>query len=296
MIVDTVLLTKGLRAEFNRSYLKSAAPKYEPIITRINSAAASEQYGWLGSVPQMREWIGEKTAKFVNDYDYTIVNKKFESTIAVDEDEIDDDQIGAIMPRVRMLSDRARKWPNIMCSDLVINGTTNLAYDGSAYFADRAVNDNLLAGSGVTEANILTDLATARAAMLKFVDDFGELVEVEGDTIVCPAELEVIFQRIVESQTYVTATNEGVVNKWAGTVKTIIVDARLTDANDWYLFAANQPLKPLIYQNRKAPQFVAMDSRDSEHRFFNGKLFYSAEMRGNAGYGFPQFGVKTVNT
>lgn len=296
MIVDTVLLTKGLRAEFNRSYITGGAPKYEPLISRINSASQSEQYGWLGDVPQMREWIGEKSAKFVNDYTYTIMNKKWESTVAVDEDELADDQIGAILPRVRMLADRARNYPNILVSDLVINGITNLAYDGAAYFADRVVNDNLLAGSGVTEANILTDLAAARAAMMSFVDDAGVPIEIEANVVVCPPALEITFRRLADSMAFVGgAAQTPEKNLWSGIIQTVIADARLSDANDWYMFASNQPLKPFIYQNRKSPQFVAMDKMDSEHRFLNGKLLYSAEMRGNAGYGFYQFGVKIVN-
>jgi phage major head subunit gpT-like protein len=131
--------------------------------------------------------------------------------------------------------------------------------------------------------------------MLRFTDDNGIALGIYPDTIVCPPEMEIVFQKIVASTTYITATASGVANVWAGSIKTVIVDPWLTDVDDWYAFAVNMPLKPFVFQERQAPQFVALDKATDLPNFLRRKLLYSAESRSNAGYGFFQQGVKTVN-
>ena len=55
-------------------------------------------------------------------------------------------------------------------------------------------------------------------------------------------------------------------------------------------------MHPLIYQSRKAPQLVALDKPTDESVFMRKKIHYSVEMRGNAGYGYYEMSVKTVNS
>ena len=297
MIIDTVALERGIRTEFNKAYHTAPAPPLDAIFLRVPSTGASEKYGWMGDVPTLREWLGDKHVKAASDHEYTLANKDWESTIGVDRNEIEDDQMGMIKPRIQMLSIRAKAYPARLVSDLVINGTTNLAYDGSAFFADRtAPNDNLLAGSGVTDANLLTDLAAARAAMMRFHDDNGEDLGIVPDTILCPPELEPQFQKLIASTTHITASAQGIANVWAGSIKRVFVDSRLSDANDWYVLMTDWPLKPFIYQERKKPMLVAMDKNTDTEVFMRKRLLYSVEMRGVGGYGFYQQAVKIVNT
>lgn len=296
MIIDTVALEKGLRTEFNKAYNEAKQPELMVIATTVNSNSASEKYGWLGDMPQLREWIGDRQVKSAEDHDYTIVNKDFEGTVSVDRNEIMDDQMGIIRPRIQTLAMRAREHPMILLSDLIINGTTGLSYDGVAFFADtHASGDNLLAGTGTTEAQILADLSTVRSTMMRFTDDNGEPLGLVPDTVVCPPELEVTFMKIMQSTTFITASAQGVTNVWAGSIKRVIVNHRLSDVNDWYAFAADLPLKPLIYQDRMAPQFVSLDRNTDIEVFMRKRLLYGVDYRGNAGYGFHQQAVKVVN-
>ena len=297
MIIDTVALERGIRTEFNKAFHAAQPPALEPCYTTVPSSGADEKYGWLGDMPQMREWLGDKHIKAALDHEYTITNKDFESTISVDRNEIEDDRMGIIKPRVQTLAARAKNYPAKLVGDLIINGTTGLAYDGSAFFADRtAPNDNLLAGAGVTDANLLTGLAAARTAMMRFHDDSGEDLQMVPDTIICPPELEPQFQKLIKSVTHITATASGVANVWAGSIKRVIALSALSDANDWYVLQCDWPLKPFIFQNRKPPKFVSLDRDTDMEVFMRKRLLYSVEMRCNAGYGFYQQAIKTVNT
>lgn len=297
MIIDTVALEKGLKTTFNKAYNEAKQPDLMPITTKVTSQSASEKYGWIGDMPQLREWFGDRQIKEAQDHDYTITNRDFEATVGVDRNEILDDQMGIIRPRIQTLAVRAKDHPNVLLSDLLVNGTTLLAYDGSAFFADRtAPNDNLLAGTGTTDAQILTDLGTVRAAMMRFHDDNGEDLGIVFDTIVCPPELLDTFGRIMSSATHIAASASGVVNQWKTVVKRVIANHRLTDVNDWYALAADLPLKPLIYQERKAPEFVSLDKSTDPEMFMRKRMLFGVDYRGNAGYGFFQQAVKVVNT
>jgi phage major head subunit gpT-like protein len=172
MVVDTISLEKGLRLEFNKAYAELAGKYAEGLgrlITVTKSTHNNEKYGLFGDVPSVKEWIGDKTAGNLEDYDYTITNKDWYTAISLDRNEIEDDEMGLLPPRIQLMVKVIRDYRAELVANLIINGTTNLAYDGSAFFANRtAPNDNLLTGTGTTVAQLQTDIGVARAAMRKF--------------------------------------------------------------------------------------------------------------------------------
>jgi len=293
MVVDTVFLEKGLKAAFDVAYEAFIGDSYaklaDALSTEVPSTSASEKYGWLGDVPAVQEWLGDKVAGVLNDYNFTITNKDWYNAIDIDRDELDDDQLGRILPRVQMLAAKMKSFRGRLIFNLITNSLVDLAYDGAAYFANRAApNDNLLAGTGVTVAALTLDIATARAAMFEFVTDQGEPMGMEMDTIVCPSALESNMLQAIRSVVIIASMTYNPAAAW---IKNVIVAPGLADTNDWYGFASGFPLKPFIYQNRKATELVLDDTQVKKNR----KLIYSAEARGNAGYGFFQMGVRTVN-
>mgnify|MGYP000944196965 CR=1 FL=1 len=59
----------------------------------------------------------------------------------------------------------------------------------------------------------------------------------------------------------------------------------------WYLLCTKMPLRPLIFQQRKAPVFVQQTDPQADTVFKRGEYLYSAEARGSFGYGFWQLAV-----
>ena len=295
MVVNPNTLTRGIRAAFQQAYSAVLASAelagLEAITTTTTSDGASETYNWLGDVPAVKEWLGDKRLGDLEDETYSITNKDFYTGITVDRNAIADEQINGIPERIAFMA-RAmafHKWE--MISDLLINATTDLAYDGSAFFANRtSPNDNLLAGSGTTLAQIKADINTARVAMMKFTDpNTSRVLHLMGDTIYCPPDIESQFRELVQSGT--PTNTQGSFNVEGGWIRNVIVDPRLTDADDWYLLASGYPLKPFIFQDREAPSVVLDRSEESRNR----ALHYSVEARRNAGYGFFQMAAKVVN-
>ena len=116
-IINTGLLTKGLRSEFF-SRFDAATTYFQDLSTRIQSNSDTETYKWLGSVPNMREWGTGRVAKGLRTESYSVENLKYEATIEVDRDEIADDKTGQIRIRIGKLK--------------VYSSTTNRARDSAA--------------------------------------------------------------------------------------------------------------------------------------------------------------------
>lgn len=91
----------GLNVAYSTAYNKAfqgRKTQYERIATVVPSTTASTDYKWLGQMPQMREWIGEREIQSLSAYNYSIRNKKFEMTVAVPRDDIEDDTYGVYAP------------------------------------------------------------------------------------------------------------------------------------------------------------------------------------------------------
>lgn len=195
---------------FNQA-LDTAESMYNLVAMTVPSGGKEMDYKWLGNFPMMREWIGDRVIKDLSAFDYSIKNKKFESTIEVDRDDIEDDQIGVYTPMIQGLAQAAKVHPDILVFSLLAAGLTTKCFDGKYFFAaNHPVGKNSVSnyGSGAETA--------------------------------------------------------------------------------WYLLDLSRPIKPIVLQVRKRPQFVAMDKPDDSNAFMRGKYLYGVDDRKNVGFGLWQ--------
>jgi phage major head subunit gpT-like protein len=300
---NPIVIEKGLNAGFAREMAQFQAarnlnPGLMAAAMMIPSSAAYEKLGWVGAMPAVKQWIGEKQATEFEDYDYTVKNLDWETSIPINENDVDDDQTGAISMFPAMLARRIAAHPEKLAVNLLIDGDTKLAYDGVAFFSDVSAPrtiDNLLAGSGYTTAstrlaNMEKDLNAALVAMAKFTDDQGEPLGLQGNLIVTPVALERDFRRLVQSQYDPTASAVGTYNPYDGIQ--VIGDSRLDadDTTDWYLLCTNEIIKPLVFSMRQQAK------NSFEKKNLTKTWVWSADYRGNGGYGLPHLAIKTVNS
>ncbi len=126
----------------------------------IPSSTAENLYGWLGSFPSMRKWIGERHIKHLRADAYRVANEPFESTVEVDRDALEDNQLGQYSALSNMRGIMAAKHPSVLMFNALRNGTTTNCYDGQFFFdvdhpkynADGTVTtwSNFIAGAGST--------------------------------------------------------------------------------------------------------------------------------------------------
>lgn len=132
--------------------LGMAVTQYDKVATTVPSTTGSEEYGWLGSFPSMREWIGDRVIHGIQTHGYAIKNKTFENTVAIPREAIEDDQYGIYAPMSQELGRTAQAHPDQLVFSLLKNGPSTLCYDGQYFFdTDHPVLDEN--GNTVTQAN-----------------------------------------------------------------------------------------------------------------------------------------------
>ena len=216
----TALFT-AFKSEFEQGK-SEAAPQFNKIASVIKSTSASNTYGWLGKFPSLAKWIGDRNIQSMKSQAYTITNDDYESTVGVDRNDIEDDNLGVYSPIFKEMGNAAAIHPDEMIFPLLAAGFTTLCYDGQNYFdVDHPVYPNADGtGVAVSTANMAEDVAY------------------EGEA--------------------------------------------------WYVLDTSKSLKPLIFQQRKTPNLLAMTKMDDEAVFTRKEYRYGVDCRDAAGFGFWQ--------
>lgn len=298
-IINTGLLTKGLRSEFFSRY-DAAATMYQDLATRIQSNSDSETYKWLGSLPRMREWGQGRVARGLGTESYSVENLKYESTLEVDRDEISDDKTGQIQIRVGELAQRAASHKDWLIAQLLSDGETAGfdSYDGVSFFNDTHVSgssgaqSNLLSSQAVdpdnpTSEEFLTALRAAIGAMMALKDDQGEPMSISASGLVCavPTSMHITALEAI-SATMVNNTS----NILAGVARVIALPW-LTDASKWYLLKTDGVVRPFIFQDREPIEFTAL-TEDSDEGFRREKFLFGVRARYRVAYGYWQYAIR----
>lgn len=141
-------LTHGFVASF-KSGFAGAAPLWQRVATLVPSSTKTNDYSWLGQFPRLREWLGDRHIKNISQFSYSITNKKFEATIAVKRDDIDDDQYGIYGPLFQEMGHSAATHPDELVFALLAAAFTTPCYDGQNFIdTDHPVGDGFVSNSG----------------------------------------------------------------------------------------------------------------------------------------------------
>lgn len=228
MAIVTSSTLNAIRTGFRKNFEDGKAkgePMFNAIATVIKSTTKSNTYGWLGQWPGFREWIGDRVLKSIKDHAYTITNKDFESSVVVDRNDIEDDNLGVYAPMMNEMGYAASVFPDELVFPMLSAGFSTVCYDGQYFFdTDHPVN-----------------------------------AEVDG------SGADTSYSNAIIDGAYV--------------------------GDPWYIMDTSRSLKPIILQERKPMQFVAMDSLTDEAVFTSKEFRHGADCRMNAGYGFWQMAV-----
>ncbi len=301
-VINTGLLTKGLRSEFFDRF-ENTRTYYQELATRIASTSDGETYKWLGTVPRMREWGTGRLAKGLRTESYSIENLKYESTIEVDRDEIADDQTGQIRIRVGELAQRAATHKDYLIAQLLINGATSgyTSYDGTTFFSSAhasgssgaQANDLTFAAAGTSNEPTTEEfkgaLKQAIASMLGYKDDQGEPLPQTLGGLICVVPPSMLF-------TAMEAVNATVINQTTNVLEgaaRVMALPWLSTATTWYLLKTDGVVRPFIFQDREPVEFGSL-TETSEEGFKREKLLFGVRARYRMAYGYWQYAVRTV--
>ncbi len=276
-------LTTGFKATFNQT-LESTETFYEQVATKVQSSTKYEDYPFLGQMPHMRKWIGDREIQNFSSYNYVVANEKYESTFAIKRDEIEDDQYGKYRPTMKAYAEAAAKLPDQLVLDAMTQGFDAKCYDGKSFFNTGHKIGNKTFSNMTTYKLSRESLRAARTAMMSLVGDKGRSLGIVPNLLIVPPQLETTAKEILDME----RTESGASNIDRNLVPWKMLVDLSANENMWFLLCTNKFIKPFIYQERKKIEFVYRTNEKDDNVFMRDEFEYGASARGAAAYGLWQ--------
>lgn len=277
------------------------------IANSFSSTQATETYEGIGTVPQMREWLGGKNAKSFTAQSLSISNKDWESTIRINKKDLRRDKTGFLQAKINLLMQRALTHDMSRLSTLIETGdaTTNgSCFDSAALFASHSA----IGSSGTIDNQIDSDISTHPVAtagtttnpsvaefhyavldgvktLKSFKDDAGEPINefARNFLVMVPNGLyKAAIQALTADRIDGGITN--VLTQSNNLNFEVVVNPRLTWTDKFAVFITDNPFKSLIVQLESPLVFKAL-ADGSDYEFNENAHLYSVEKSGNVGYG-----------
>lgn len=135
---NEVYLTETIPGMFRDAQAAAAAVTSArgPLFTEVPMNTKRALMAWLSQAPSLKAWEGERHIKENSGNEFTIVADKFEGTIGIDVDDLDDaSEVDNFAEEVRSLGEAAGQHRDQLMWDFMGNqGETALCYDGTPLF------------------------------------------------------------------------------------------------------------------------------------------------------------------
>jgi len=289
---------------YNRLNQESGSGWVNSISFYTDSDQESEEYGWLGQVPTLREWIGGRQAKGLIDHSLILRNKDYEASIDILQKWIDRDKTGQVNARINDLADRANSHWASLSSTLILNGASNVCYDGQYFFdTDHAEGDSGTQDNDITVdiselpvtvhgTNTAPSVEEMQQAILKGVTQIQTFVDDQGEPM---NENASSFLVMVPSSLSVAAMNALAVVRGTGLTEQLspfsielAVNPRLSSWTDRFaVFRTGTSTGAIIRQEEK-PITLSVKGPGSDYHFDNNASQYGIDTRRTVGYGMWQ--------
>lgn len=276
----------------------------------VSSLNAEERYAFLASAAKFRKQVGPIGLKNLIGKKIDVENEKYSAGQSIGRTEMERDQTGAVQRRMGELAVRAAQLEVQLISDLILDGGTDLGYDGVSFFNNSHVygnsgtQSNALDAAEIPALNIATaGSPTAEEAvdmvmgvigyMLGYKDDegvpmnetareFGVVMPTTG-TMWAAMKTSVLANNLAGGETNTLVALNG-----DGFSITAHANARLNSApNVFYVFRKDgSGAKPFIYQEEMPYELSFLDE-NSDHFKLNDEYAAIAKWRGGVAYGEP---------
>ncbi|MGD9632189.1 MAG: Mu-like prophage major head subunit gpT family protein [Pirellulales bacterium] len=300
------VVQRDLTQQFNMR-AGAATPFYPEICTIVPSTSIDEKYGWLGALPGVREWLGDRLFKQLRAANYTLANKDWESSLEFEKNDIDDYRTGGFLAQIQGLADEATYHPDELLFQVIANAEATACFDGQYFFdtdhswGDSGTQSNDLTyaattGTAPTTAEWKASFHQALIAMLGFKNDQGKYyirprVGKLGNLIACVplAQYEVAnaaFEQVISVEGSVATTNVYLEKP------KVIPCQYITDAAKWHLYYVGGPVRPFVFQARRPLSFQMKGADDIEYKYLKAMTW----ARYNIGFGHWASAVLTTFT
>lgn len=273
-----------------------ANPFWSRFAAKVTSATKHVNFPIHAATKKLRRWEGERKEVNGKAYDFQVTPEKFELTLGIPVEEIEDDNIGAWQAAMLDMGVQIELWPDDLLIEIILAAEVDTCFDGKPFFAnDHALKpgatiDNLFGSTSLTKANV----AAVIAEMKSWVGEDGRALRVTPNKLVVPPALEDEARAIVGTDlvAQVFGSNTaaaGVRNTMQGRLELEVLSELAADAGgsdvDWYVMDTTKPTKPFVLVERSAPKITHKNADSDDNVFWDDKVISGVRARGAAGYG-----------
>lgn len=294
LIIPSTLrdLRTAIDTRYNQAYA-SVQMLSGAMTTNVSSSTRSQHFPVHSKLAKLRKWEGTRVVSGGKSYDYILTNEKYELTLGIPREDIEDDNIGYIQFAVDDIGQQMRLWQDDLVFAAMLAGGSETSYDGVSFFSDSHslggnTVDNLFASTALTADNV----AAVRQHMQEYVGEDGRSLQVIPDLIVVPPALEYKARKILEAGTLLSTESTSfaaVDNVLKGAAKVLVVPQLSAAAGGsdttWYALDTRRAMKPFIFQTRVPPTIVSKIGEQEDNVFWEDNYVWGVRARGVAGYG-----------
>jgi phage major head subunit gpT-like protein len=288
------------------------APVVEKLCTRLESGQSTEIHTWLSALPMWREWVGDINAWRQKAQTLSVLNKKYEQSITIAQEDFRLDKTGQIMMQMDMLAaNEPELWYDLLVSFLQ-NAGALYAYDGQ-FFWSASHSDglsgtckNLLTSSEVSALNVGTataptvaEMALAIMGVINYMqlmkDEQGRYMNRGAKEFVVLAAANAVgaaAQLAVTANRIDTGTGGSIDNPLMALQNKVTVEilpelSAYTD--DFIVNRVDALVKPFIQQPQQGMKRFDVLGEGSEYAALHPDFLFSAKNAGAVAGGFWQY-------
>lgn len=273
-------LRVGFQGIFQDAF-EQVQPEWEPFVQRMQTTNDTESFNWLDGMPSVHQWVDDAQFETFAAQAWEIGWRKWQSGIQVAREDIVDDKLGNVRPRIGDLGDIVRRHPGQLLYQRIKAGDTSVCFDGEYFFdTDHPGSQANKMTGALTSANLnaMMDLFSLRR------DRNGNLLNTRMTHLAVPPALRNTARALLEPLTLAN----GATNLDRAEVQLIVLPELQNGADGsavkWYGFDLSRRLKPFVYLEREGVQFDAQDNVANDNVFLRQIYRYNAWYRGDVNY------------
>lgn len=262
---------------------------YPEIATVMTGVGPVTEMKWLGDVPVMTEWIGNRKINRLRAESHTLRTKWYANGIEIDHDDLAEDKLGIVRPRITALAKMGPRKIDSLVVDYYTSGfaaTLGTTFDGQYLFdtdhtidtADGSTSQSNLQTGALSSTNFNAALQKAMA----FTGTNGEPLDIVPDTLLVGPSNQLTARTLLQ-QTY-KATGEQNMDKDQAR---LIINSRIAGASAayWFLLASQAAVRGVVVGVEFPPEFAALIGFEERDYFMNRTGYAGAHMKIGLCYG-----------
>lgn len=243
-------------------------------VTPVNGAVVNVVS--ISSVPGMKEFKSERKHGEAENVVHTMTPSKWEATLDVKRENIEDDALGQVPAQVRMMVAKSSKHYGLLAQKALSLGFDTTLSDGKAFFAKE--RGNLITGALTAE-----NFSKAYDALLATKDGNGDIVGATPTHLLVGVENRAAAEALVAEKLAGGATNPNY-----NRVEVVVVPA--IEGKAWFVTASGEGMLPVTIAERiKTSAPVAKNDLNSDRAFETDIFSWGLRGRYDAAYQAAQF-------